>query len=153
MCTDDEPVVALSLRAWAPVFASLESALGAGIFDRLHPEWHADQERAVRAGLADPAMRIWVAAARSGPVGFSAAKLLDPERHIGEVCMLAVDPVAQTQGIGSALTEAATGWLRSAGTVVAMVETGGDPGHAPARRVYDKAGYTLLPIARYFKAL
>jgi hypothetical protein len=36
---------------------------------------------------------------------------------------------------------------------VAMVETGGDSGHAPARRDYEKAGYTLLPVARYFKAL
>jgi hypothetical protein len=34
-----------------------------------------------------------------------------------------------------------------------MVETGGDPGHAPARHVYEKTGFTLLPIARYFKAL
>jgi hypothetical protein len=36
---------------------------------------------------------------------------------------------------------------------VAMVETGGDPGHAPARRACEKADYTLLPVARYFKAL
>jgi hypothetical protein len=36
---------------------------------------------------------------------------------------------------------------------VAMVETGGDSGHAPARRVYEKANYTMLPVARYFKAL
>jgi hypothetical protein len=36
---------------------------------------------------------------------------------------------------------------------VAMVETGGDPGHAAARRTYEKAGYILLPIARYFKSL
>jgi hypothetical protein len=34
-----------------------------------------------------------------------------------------------------------------------MIDTGGDPGHAPARRVYEKANYNLLPIARYFKAL
>jgi len=34
-----------------------------------------------------------------------------------------------------------------------MVETGGDPGHAPARRVYEKAGYTGFPVAGYFKAL
>ena len=26
-----------------------------------------------------------------------------------------------------------------------MIDTGGDPGHAPARRVYEKADYTLLP--------
>jgi len=36
---------------------------------------------------------------------------------------------------------------------VAMVETGGDPGHAAARRTYEKAGFTLVPIARYFKNL
>jgi hypothetical protein len=36
---------------------------------------------------------------------------------------------------------------------VAMIGTGGDPGHAPARRVYESADYTLMPMARYFKAL
>ena len=35
----------------------------------------------------------------------------------------------------------------------AVVETGGDPGHAAARRTYEKAGLVLLPIARYFKNL
>jgi hypothetical protein len=34
-----------------------------------------------------------------------------------------------------------------------MIDTGGDAGHTSARRVYEKANYTLLPIARYFKAL
>jgi hypothetical protein len=37
--------------------------------------------------------------------------------------------------------------------VVAMVETGGDAGHAPARRVYEQAGFRLLPISRYFREL
>jgi hypothetical protein len=36
---------------------------------------------------------------------------------------------------------------------VAMVETGADPGHGPARRTYEKAGFEQLPIARYFKKL
>jgi hypothetical protein len=34
-----------------------------------------------------------------------------------------------------------------------MVETGGDPGHAPARHTYEKSGFQLLPVARYFKKL
>jgi len=67
--------------------------------------------------------------------------------------MLAVDPDHQGRGIGTALTGFALDRLKDAGMKVAMVETGGDPGHAPARRVYEKAGYTLLPIARYFKNL
>lgn len=36
---------------------------------------------------------------------------------------------------------------------IAMVETGGDPGHAPAHYVYEKGGFELFPIARYFKKL
>ena len=44
-------------------------------------------------------------------------------------------------------------WLREAGMTTAMVDTGGDPGHAPARRTYESAGFRVLPIARYLKKL
>jgi ribosomal protein S18 acetylase RimI-like enzyme len=67
--------------------------------------------------------------------------------------MVAVDPARQGQGIGTALTTFALERMRAAGMAVAMVETGGDPGHAPARSTYEKAGFRLLPIARYFKKL
>ncbi len=36
---------------------------------------------------------------------------------------------------------------------MAVVETGGDDGHAPARAVYERAGYTALPVVRYFRKL
>jgi ribosomal protein S18 acetylase RimI-like enzyme len=72
---------------------------------------------------------------------------------MGEISMLAVDPDHQGGGIGTALTEFALRRLKDAGMTVAMVEARGDPGHAAARRTYEKAGYVLLPIARYFKNL
>lgn len=72
---------------------------------------------------------------------------------MGEISMLAVDPDYQDGGIGTALTEFALDRLKDAGMTVAMVETGGDPGHAAARRTYEKAGYVHLPVARYFKNL
>ena len=40
-------MIDLSLRAWAPVFASLEQVLGSDIFRRMHPDWREDQQRAV----------------------------------------------------------------------------------------------------------
>jgi ribosomal protein S18 acetylase RimI-like enzyme len=67
--------------------------------------------------------------------------------------MLAVDPDHKDGGMGTALTEFALERLKDDGMKVAMVETGGDPGHAAARRTYEKAGFVLLPIARYFKNL
>jgi arginine utilization protein RocB len=39
------------------------------------------------------------------------------------------------------------------GIPLAEIGTGGDPGHAAARRVYEKAGFTALPLVRYYKAL
>jgi hypothetical protein len=36
---------------------------------------------------------------------------------------------------------------------LAVVGAGGDEGHAPARRSYEKAGYTALPLVRFYKAL
>jgi GNAT superfamily N-acetyltransferase len=149
---DEEPVVALALRAWAPVFASLGQVLGRELATRLHGDWRRYQDQAVRAVLSDPAGQAWVAEAGGQPAGFAVATL-HRDRLIGEIVMLAVDPAAQGRGTGTALTRAATAWLRERGMRVAMVETGGDPGHAAARRVYEKAAYTPLPVVRYFRTL
>ena len=150
---DTGAVVELSLRAWGPAFASLERVLGSEIFLRQHPDWREDQTRAVKDVLAEGKGRVWVAEANGATVGFVAIELHHPERNMGEISMLAVDPDRQGSGIGTALSAFALERLKDAGMKVAMVETGGDPGHAPARRTYEKAGFTLLPIARYFKNL
>jgi GNAT superfamily N-acetyltransferase len=67
--------------------------------------------------------------------------------------MVAVDPEFQGRGIGGALVEFAVAWMKEAGMSIAMIETGADPGHAPARRTYEKAGFELFSVARYFKTL
>ena len=36
---------------------------------------------------------------------------------------------------------------------LAVAATGGDPGHAPARRSYEKSGYTALPLVRFYRAV
>jgi hypothetical protein len=79
-----------------------------------------------------------------------AVEIYDPERSMGEISLLAVD---YQGGIGIALSEFALEGPKGAGVTVTMVETGGEPGHAAARRTYEKAGYVILPIARYFKNL
>src|SRR5829696_976174 len=149
---DAEAVVDLSLRTWAPVFASLERVLGSDVFGRLHPDWRQDQRRVVEDVLAAKEAGVWVAEADGTAVGFVAVRL-HPESGMGEIYMLAVDPDHQGGGIGTALTEFALEKLKDDGMAVAMVETGEDPGHAAARRTYEKAGFVLLPIARYFKML
>jgi GNAT superfamily N-acetyltransferase len=151
--SDEETVVGLSLRAWEPVFDAIEEALGPDLFLLLRGDWRAGQAREVREVLADSSARVWVAEdVAEGTIGFVAAKL-HREQQFGEIYMIAVDPIAQGQGLGTALTRVATDWLRKSGMRVAMIETGGDRGHAPARRLYEKAGYTPLPGVRFFKSL
>ena len=148
---DREAVIALSLRAWEPVHASLARVLGARIYDRTVGDWCHSQSRDVQADLDAEEVRVWVAV--TGRVAGFASVKLNREERTGEVHMLAVDPDQQNRGVGSRLTEFAEEYMRAEGMTVAVIETGGDPGHAAARSTYERAGFTQLPIARYFKAL
>ena len=131
-------IVELSLRAWEPVFASVRQVLGDDIFLRLHPDWKEDQADAVRSACTNEERDVFVALTDERPV------VID---------IIGVDPDYQRRGISSRLTEFATEHMRSRGMDIAVVETGGDQGHQPARAAYEAAGFTLLPIARYFLIL
>lgn len=151
---DDAPdVVRLSLRAWAPVFDSERDAMGDEIFERLYgDDWRRRQQQDVEKVLADEEMEVRVAEVNGKVVGFVAA-VLKVDSGMGEIYMLAVEPESQNHGLGTRLTDVATDWIREAGLSLALVSTGGDVGHAPARRTYEKAGYTPVPSVHYFKAL
>jgi ribosomal protein S18 acetylase RimI-like enzyme len=150
---DLETVVEFSLRAWAPVFASVRDVLGDDIFLRLHPDWKANQAEAVRSSCTNDERDVFVAVANGHPVGFVAVALNAFHERMGVIDVIGVDPDYQRRGISLRLTEFATKHMRSCGMDIAVVETGGDPGHTPARRAYETAGFTLLPIARYFRLL
>jgi ribosomal protein S18 acetylase RimI-like enzyme len=150
---DLEAIVEFSLRAWQPVFASVRNVLGDDIFLRLHPDWKASQAEAVRSTCASDERDVFVAVASGRPVGFLAVALNAFHERMGVIDIVGVDPDYQRRGISSRLTEVAVEHMRSHGMDIAVVETGGDIGHAPARAAYEAAGFTLLPIARYFRLL
>ena len=148
-----EAIVHLSLRAWTPVFNSLQKVMNADVYQVFYPDsWRVNQQQAVEDVCTGEDANVWVAIEADSTVGFVAAKL-HSEDSMGEIYMVAVDPDWQGRGIGSALIEFALSWMKGEGMSIAMVDTGGDPGHGPARHTYEKAGFELLPIARYFKKL
>ena len=150
---DADDLVALSLHAWEPVFDALRSALGLELFVSLCGEdWRKGQAADVRKTIEAEGARTWVAEVDGIGRGFATAALA-PEADLGEILMVAVDPSYQRQGLATALIEVATAWLRAQGATTVMAETGGDPGHAPARATYERAGFHPLPLTRYFKAL
>jgi GNAT superfamily N-acetyltransferase len=152
---DLDDVVALSLRAWTPVFESMRAVLGDTVFGRIYPDWRALQARGVEQ-VCRSATETWVADVDGRPVGFAAVVHHDQtydEPCSGEIEMVAVDPDHQRRGVGDGLIAHALDGMRQAGLRLAVVATGGDPGHAPARAAYEKAGFTALPLVRYYQAL
>ena len=148
-----EQVVALSLRAWSPVFESIRQTLDPELFDFFYqPDWQTAQRLAVREACQSSELSVWIAVDSGQVVGFVAVKL-DTEAKSGEIYMIAVDPAQQRRGFASQLTEFALQHMRDAGMTLATVNTGADPGHTPARRCYEKAGFGLWPQAAYFKRL
>ena len=151
--TDDlDRVLALSIEAWTPNFDSIREALGDEMFRLQHGDDWREYQRASVARTLEHAKQTWVAEVDGVVAGFASVNLLEDE-PIGEIVMIAVDPAHQRLGLSSQLLETAERFLRDAGVPVAFIQTGGDPGHEPARRAYERAGYTHLPAAQYFKAL
>ncbi|MFF5078795.1 GNAT family N-acetyltransferase [Actinoplanes sp. NPDC000266] len=154
--SDLPAVVEFSVRAWAPVFASFEQVLGPRVFHRLYPDWAKAQAGAVEQTCRELAATSWVADDGEGPAGFVAVVHHDAahsEPGSAEIEMIAVDPARQRRGIAAALIDHALRHMREAGVDLASVSTGGDPGHGPARAAYERAGFTGLPLVRYYKAL
>jgi predicted N-acetyltransferase YhbS len=150
---DIDAILQLSLMVWEPIFASFEQILGPGIYTILYPDWRRSQKEGVEKICKDTQrVKVLVAEMDGKTVGFLAYKLKEVKKT-GEVQLLAVHPDHQDRGIGTELNLAALDEMKIAGMKIAVVETGGEPSHAPARRAYKKAGYTALPLVRYFKDL
>jgi ribosomal protein S18 acetylase RimI-like enzyme len=147
---DAEAVVELSLRAWEPVFASFEATWGRPLYQRFFPDWRTQQADDVRAALA--ANPTWVSTDSDRVTGFVNVTFDEAERA-GEIYMIAVDPSAQRRGTASRLTGFALDEMRRRGMTLATVATGADPGHGPARRTYERAGFEPIHQVLYARLL
>lgn len=72
LASDDiDSVVAFSLRAWAPVFDSFLTILGARVFHAVYPDnWSKIQAKAVASLCRDDAADVFVAVVDEKVVGF-----------------------------------------------------------------------------------
>ena len=100
-----DAVIRLSLRAWTPVFESLQKVMNVDLYRAFYPNnWQVSQQKAVEDVCAAEDTNVWVAFDAGSTVGFVAVKL-HLEDSMGEIYMVAVDPDIQGHGIGSALIE------------------------------------------------
>ena len=140
--------------AFAPVFASFRSIVGPEIAALGLAT--AEQEQAdLLDAIAKPDSGHGLAVAETNGViaGFVSWKP-DISPGIGEITLNAVHPDHGGRGLGTALYEHALAALKAAGMQLATVGTGGDPSHAPARRAYEKVGFsTHIPSIYMYRKL
>ena len=145
-------IIELSIRAWVPVFPLMQANVPDYVYRAIYPKgWEARQRADVAAILDADDVNIWVALVGDVSVGWVGART-HAEDRMGEIHILAVDPDWQRKGIAPRLMDCAMDSMRAEGLDIVMVETGGDPGHAPSRATYERAGFERWPVALTFRA-
>lgn len=148
-----EQVVDLTVKAWSPVFAAMKGEVPGFVYDAFYPQgWEVRQTADVATLLDAEPENFRLAVCDNLVVGFVGVRV-HPEDRMGEIHIIAVAPDYQNRGIGQSLMTFAEERCRSRGMKMMMVETGGDGGHEPARRIYEAFGFQQWPVARYFKPL
>jgi ribosomal protein S18 acetylase RimI-like enzyme len=150
---DVEPLVQMAWLAFEPIFRSFRQIMGDDVFTVVYPDWKKTQQETVEGFCKQTEGRTSYVAELDGVVaGFIVLAVKGAEK-IGEVEFLMVHPDDQNRGVGAELNRFALQKLKEAGMEVAVVGTGGDPGHAAARRSYEKAGYKAFPQVWYYQKL
>jgi GNAT superfamily N-acetyltransferase len=146
-------ILDLTRRAWTPVFERTRPAVPGFVHRSFYPEgWRARQLSDMSAILDAEPQNVELALVEDSLAGWVCTRL-HPEDRMGEIHVLAVDPRYQRRGVATALMRHSFERMSAAGMGMAMVETGDDPGHTPARAAYEAAGFVRWPVARYFKDL
>ncbi|MEM6839357.1 MAG: GNAT family N-acetyltransferase [Cyanobacteria bacterium P01_C01_bin.120] len=129
--------------AFEPIFASFRSILGDEIYELAQAKEDEEQE-ALLSSILNPesGWEVYAAELAGIVVGFVSVQL-NLNTYVGEIGLNAVHPDHSGKGIGTAMYDFAVARMKEAGMRVATVATGGDPSHAPARRAYRKAGFTV----------
>src|SRR3712207_1334969 len=128
--------------------------MGSRVYRLVYPDWRTAQAAAVAQVCRSAEIGAWVADVDGAPVGFVAVRWTEEEvTPVGEGERIAVAPDHQRAGIGGRLLERAVTEMRARGVPLAVIGTGGDDGHAPARALYERHGFTALPLVRYYRAL
>ncbi len=146
-------ILDLSIRAWEPVFPLMQQGIPDYVYGAFYPDgWETRQVADIKTMLLDDETHVWLALMDGQLCGYVGLRV-HQEDSMGEVYILAVDPDFQKQGIGTALLNFGFEWMQQRGLAMAMVETGGDGGHAPSRATYESVGFERYPVARYFRRL
>ncbi len=133
---DRDTLAELIVRAFADVTTNRWREEQFGIIGgRSWDEWEADIMRTIDVD------RVIIAESAGKAVGFATYEL-DEATRIGTVSDNAVLPEYRGRGIGAQHLTRVLGLMEAAGMEFAEVSTGSDDPYTPARRMYERQGFT-----------
>lgn len=135
-----DAICAIAQVAWEPIHEAMVEMIGEDVHEAVAGDWKTRKAEQIRRQFREHPE--WVLAVREGDkvIGF-VTFALRPEQSIGEIHNNAVDPEHQGRGIATAMYRHALDLFKRKGMAFASVSTGLDPGHAPARAAYVRAGF------------
>ncbi len=134
----------IAREAWVRIHEHAIKNLGEELHEVLSPDWARRKESAVCGHWEQhPEWFHVVESVESREVVAFVTFSIDEALSMGRITNNGVAPEAQGSGIGSAMYAFVLDRFREAGLKYAMVGTGLDEGHAPARRAYEKAGFNI----------
>lgn len=132
----------IARKAWKPIFDNYKNQLGDELYPMLYPDPEEpfrvkDREIVSQAKLVPHEILI---CERNGVIaGFI---FFGMKGKTGIICNNAKDPDSQERGVAQEMYAAVLQKFKEAGMTIATVGTGLDSAHAPARKAYEKAGFS-----------
>ncbi len=153
---DDIPAIkVITAKSWEGYFKMCRQRLGEKIFDVTKRGWESWKPEQV-AMQCEPETKDYVLVAEvDGQIaGFATFILNAGKPGVGEISNNAVSPEFQGRGVATKLYAEVLDIMRKAEMKVAKVYTGLDDSHIPARRAYEKLGFSRnLQSIEYYQTL
>ena len=153
--SDDTPrILEIAVAAWVPIFSYYRETMGDEFFYLVFPDWQENKKRQVKNACdGERDAMVYVAEKNGEVIGF-VTFYTNVLPGVGEIGNNAVHPDFQGHGTASIMYKHVFEKLRKLGMHSVKVNTGGDPSHAPARRAYEKVGFTVqFPVVDYYRML
>ena len=144
-----EECVRISLEVYEHIHEVYREHLGGEIHDNVMKDWRARKAESIERQQTGE--NAFVAVLDGKVVGFAGYRM---EGEIGVITNNAVDQRYRGNGIAGLLYGRIKEELSARGVRFLKVLTGGDDGHTPARKAYEKAGFhRSLPSVTYYMDL
>ena len=137
---DLEIMVQIAYKAWAKIFEGFRKDLGEDLYNILY-NIPSQDKRVQLTNFMEKYPDWCFICERNGKVVGFATFYLDNDRKVGLLLNNAADPECGEKGVGQEMYQAVFERFKAEGMRAAMVTTGLDDAHGPARKAYERAGF------------